>query len=162
MLFPTISLRIEASYRNFLGLYNDVMIALGASYHFKPGAMKPVKVKGQPPVKPEPLEEKTVKKKCKGLEVENVIFENIFPVFFKYYNDHPVGRASLHNWEKVPIEDISVSLFVKQYMDDPKSFPAPELLKAGDEKEIELYALFNIKVLEISEGSKVSANITNC
>ncbi|UCB47293.1 MAG: hypothetical protein JSV25_07755 [Spirochaetota bacterium] len=95
-----------------------------------------------------------------GLELSNVEFENIFPVFFKYYDEYPIGKGVLRNYETRPITDIEVKLFIKQYMDNPKICRTPTELKAGEEKEVELNALFTNKVLEITEGTKVSANIT--
>ena len=45
-------------------------------------------------------------------------------------------------------------------MDNPKQCSTPDQLEGGEEKEIELYALFSDQVLEITEGTKVSAKIT--
>jgi len=95
-----------------------------------------------------------------GLELTDVEFENIFPVFFKYYDEYPIGKGVLRNYEANPISDIEVKLFIKQYMDNPKICGAPTEMKAGEKKEIKLNALFTNKVLEITEGTKVSTNIT--
>ncbi|MBA7688286.1 hypothetical protein ES703_96765 [subsurface metagenome] len=81
-------------------------------------------------------------------------------MLFKYYDDYPIGRASLRNIGSDPITEIRMNLFVKQYMDNPKECKAPLVLARGEEEEIELYALFTDKVLEITEGTKVSAKIT--
>ncbi len=98
--------------------------------------------------------------RAEGLELYNVEFAHIFPVFFKYYDEYPIGKAVLRNNENVPMTGIEVKLFIKQYMDNPKICRAPSELKGGIEKAIDLNALFTNKVLEITEGTKVSANIT--
>jgi hypothetical protein len=81
-------------------------------------------------------------------------------MFYTYYSDHPVGKATLTNKTNKKISDIEVTLFVKQYMDNPKNCSAPSELGRGEEKEIELYALFTDSVLKIIEGTKISAEIT--
>ncbi len=120
---------------------------------------KPEKEKEEPLQKPKPLKEETVEKRGKYLEIKDIEFDNIFPVLFKYYDEHPIGRAVLRNWEDTPITNIKVSLLIKRYMDSPKECKAPYELKGGEEKEIELYALFTDKVLEITEGTKVACEI---
>ena len=99
-------------------------------------------------------------KNGKYLEIENIAFGSVFPVFFKYYDEHPVGHATLRNKTSFPAKDIEITLFVKQYMDIPKKCKAPKTLKAGEQKEIGLNALFANSVLKITEGTKVAVLIT--
>ena len=150
----------EASYRNFIGLYNGIGLSLGTVYQFKPREKverKPKKQELAP--RPEPLEEEPAGDKGTQLEVFSVEFEEVFPVFFKYYDEHAVGRVVIKNWENTPITDISVSLFVKQYMDSPKECGCLDRLEGGAESAVDLYALFTEKVLEITEGTKSAADI---
>jgi hypothetical protein len=158
-IIPTVSLGVEAAYTNYFGLYNGIGISLGLAYHIPAKGERPVekKVKEKPPVAPTPLEEEDG---GESLQILNITFDDIFPVFFKYYDDHPVGRATLLNSTDDQITDIAVSLFVKQYMDNPKICKAPTVLGPGEESEIELNALFTDRVLDITEGTKVSAEIT--
>jgi len=44
-------------------------------------------------------------------------------------------------------------------MDNPKKCEAPDKMKGGEEAEVDLYALFTDDVLNITEGTKVSAKI---
>jgi hypothetical protein len=94
-----------------------------------------------------------------GLELINIKFDEIFPVFYKYYDDSPVGKAILRNNEKVACKDIKVSLLVKEYMVNPKECKTPSRMDASSEQEIDLYGLFTNEILGITEGTKVSANI---
>ncbi|TFG59007.1 MAG: hypothetical protein E4H36_14575, partial [Spirochaetales bacterium] len=169
-IIPALSLGVEGAYRNYLGLYQDIQFSIGTAVHFGTApAVKPAVVEKKPAVKPETLPEKTSPGtsgeakpvlKGAGLSVVKTEFDEIFPVFFKYYDKNPVGKAVLHNFEAVPVDDIKVTFFVKQYMDNPKAAPAPASLNPGEEKEIDIYGLFTNAVLDITEGTKVSALLT--
>jgi len=153
-----ITLGVEGAYNNYFGFYNDVGVRIGTVLNFGPR----VKDKGQKtklPSKPDVLEQKTEQGQEEGLIITEIVFEDIFPVFFKYYDNNPVGKALLINNEEVPLKEIQVSLYVKQYMDNPKECSAPGTLGPGERAEIDLNALFTERVLEISEGTKVSAQI---
>ena len=136
MLFPTIGVGIEASYRNYFGLKNNLAITLAASYHFPTAPSGDI------------------------IEIEGIEFVPIFPVFFKYYDDHPVAKATIYNKGNLPLKDVKASLFIKRYMDDPKQYVVAESLEPGERKPIELYGLFADRILEVSEGTKVTASIT--
>ena len=92
--------------------------------------------------------------------LEDIELDAVFPVFYKYYDENPIGRAVLKNSGTVTAHDIRVRLFIKQYMDNPKLCSGPETLESGQEGGVTLYGLFTNKVLEISEGNKVSVKIT--
>ncbi len=149
---PKISIGAGLNYNNYFGLYNNLGITIGSSYHIP--AKKERSLKDSPRLTP------FGKKQIIEPELSHVNFETIFPVFFKYYDDHSIGRGILRNNEKHTMKDIEVKLFIKQYMDNPKLCIAPTELKKGEETEVQLNALFNNSVLEITEGTKVSAEIT--
>jgi tetratricopeptide (TPR) repeat protein len=83
-----------------------------------------------------------------------------FPVFYKHYDDHPIGSVELRSSLKVPATDIRIRVFVKEYMDAPKTVALPGALGPGAVEKVELYALFNDKVLGITEGTKAAAELT--
>jgi transglutaminase-like putative cysteine protease len=138
-----------------LGLYNDIHVALATTFHLGPSIVPSQKVREK--AGPEPLSQK-----LHGIEITSVEYYNIYPVFFKYYDKHPIGKATLKNWDDVEIENVQISFFVKQYMDNPKAAKTVERLGPGEEKEIDIYGLFTNKVLDITEGTSVSAllNVT--
>lgn len=140
-LSKTLGLGVGADYRFFLGLSGDLAVRVGASYRF-PGA----KAGG---LKPYP-----------GLVIEDLALDPIFPVLYKYYADHPVGRIVVRNKGKIPIEGLKIEFFVNQYMDNPTATAELEFLKGGGSAEIEIRALFNDRVLGISEATKVQAVVT--
>jgi|GEM_PF-3010507 len=94
-----------------------------------------------------------------SVAIENIEFDAVYPVFYKYYDEHPIGRAVLRNNGSEAVENIQVSLFIKQYMDNPKICQAPLKLNRGGKREVLLFGLFTNHVLEISEGNKVSVKI---
>ena len=123
MLFPAIGVGLEASYRNYFGLKNNLAITLAASYHF------PTAPSGN------------------MIEIETIEFVPIFPVFFKYYDDHPVAKATIYNKGNLPLKDVKASLFVKRFMDDPKQYVVAATLEPGARQPIELYGLFADRIL---------------
>ncbi len=94
-----------------------------------------------------------------NIEIDNIRINPIFPVFFKYYDENPFGNITLINSENGRIENITVSFYVKQYMDSPKLCIALDELNKGEEIEIPLYALLTDSVMEITEATKVQADI---
>ena len=95
-----------------------------------------------------------------GLEMEQIQILPVFPVFYKYYDDNPLGNLSIKNSESTVLKNIEVSLFVEKYMDSPKVFASLRELKPGEEKIIPVYGLFNDQLLEITEATKLPAQIS--
>jgi hypothetical protein len=95
-----------------------------------------------------------------GVSLEQVAIDEIFPVFKSYYNDHPIGTAVVKNGGTAAIENVKVDLELKGYMDAKKPCTAPTSLAAGASGKVELTAVFNDKVLAITEGTKALATVT--
>jgi len=174
---PSLSAGLGATYRNFFGLYNDLSIQLGGAFSFLPGGGQAWKPSSRPaveekplPAKPEPIKEEPVKAEPQrataqlapgaGLEVSSVEFFNVFPVFFKYYSSHALGRIVVKNADTAAARDVKAGFFLKQYMDNPSFSNALGSLAPGEEKAIELYGLLKSDILEISEPTLLSANIS--
>jgi tetratricopeptide (TPR) repeat protein len=113
----------------------------------------------KPGPKSKPLEEGGKKEKGRRISIVDIEFDNIFPVLFKYYDENPIGRAVVRNSDDVPVTDVKLSFFVKRYMDLPKETVALDKLKSGEEKTIDIYALFSDGVLDITEGTKVACEV---
>ncbi|HVO38028.1 MAG TPA: hypothetical protein VMV03_03270, partial [Spirochaetia bacterium] len=144
-LTPVLSLGVDASYRWLFGLSNSLLVGIGASYSF------PVAQKGTtltPRQKPYP-----------GLELLNASFPGVFPVFYKYYADHPIGTIVVANTRKIPLEKVQVRVFVNQFMDNPYLCKEIPFITGGGKETVDLFALFNDKVLGITEATKVQINI---
>ena len=150
LLSRTFSLSLGASYKNYIGFFDGVDVSLGTAFHFA-RKKKPLQRETLPEITP---------LRTEGLEITNIEFEDVFPVFHKYYDDHSVGRVVLHNPENSPITEIKLSVFVNEYMDAPKECKEILELKTGERQEIELYALFASRILEITEATKAAAEIS--
>jgi tetratricopeptide (TPR) repeat protein len=83
-----------------------------------------------------------------------------FPVFYKHYDDHPIGTLQIQSNLKVPASDMQAQVYIKEYMDAPKTVAVPGTLEPGQIKTVDLYALFTDKVLAITEGTKVAAEVS--
>ncbi|MBN2440882.1 MAG: outer membrane beta-barrel protein [Spirochaetales bacterium] len=94
-----------------------------------------------------------------NLEIKDIEFYPVFPVFYKYYDENPIGEIVIKNNEKGPIKDVKVSFYIKQYMDQPKLCTTIPELKDKEEKKVSIYSLFTDNVLGITEGTKVLAEI---
>jgi len=153
---PRLMVSVGGSFLYQVGLYTGIGASLGVSY----GLGTPIAVqKFEPapanlPQKAQPLIQKT------GIEFSLVNLADVYPVFYKFYDDHPIGNAYIHNWEKSPIQNVKVSVWVKEYMTDPKEVQGPDRIDPGKDATFDLYALFKKDVLDNTEDTKVSANIT--
>jgi len=93
------------------------------------------------------------------MDVIDIKLDPVFPVFYQYYDDNPLGSVVIKNTENGPVKNVKVSFFVKQYMDKPKLCAEKGEMKKNEEVEIPLYALFKNSILEITEGTKVTSEI---
>jgi hypothetical protein len=161
-LMPTLSLGLGASYRYFFGLYNDLSVFLGGSYILASGTTRGGKlwVEQAPAGRPVPLQAEPEKPLGRGLKLGTVQLSGVFPVFYKYYNDNPLGSAILSNEGEETARDIKVSFLVKQYMENAQTAKSPSELGPGQEAKIDVYGLFRSNILEVSEPTIVSANVT--
>jgi tetratricopeptide (TPR) repeat protein len=151
---PGFSLGLGLSYRYEFGLFQGLAMAIDTGFPLGGAARKG----GAEtlPEKAQPLQESG-----KGLNLNDLQFPNIFPVFHKYYDDHPVGTATLYNAESDPVSDIKVSLEIKPYMTAPKQCTVQTELAPGESAPVEMFALFSEEsILAVTEGTKASAEIS--
>ena len=93
------------------------------------------------------------------VELRDIIIYPVFPVFYKYYDDHALGSLLLRNGEDGPIEEVRVSFFVKQYMEAPTECVSIPEMKRGESSKVVLHALFSRSILSVLEASKAQAEI---
>jgi len=116
-------------------------ISIGLSARFRPGAAGSSSTR-QP-----------------RIHIEQPTFDRVFPVFYRYYNDTPLGAVTIRNEERRRITNVKVSFFVNQYMDAPKVSATYDSLDPGEEIEVPLLALFRDSVLGITEGTSVTSEV---
>jgi hypothetical protein len=132
-LDPSFRISLGATYQNYLGTFSGIgaQLSLDLALGDKGGAvvLSPARL------------------------------DRAFPVFYKFYDDHPVGTVAIRNNLKVPVSNLKAQVFVKDLMDSPKTVTVSGALTPGASKDIDLYALFNDKILGITEGTKVAMQI---
>ena len=77
----------------------------------------------------------------------------------KFYDDHPIGKLTIKSGLKVAASDLQARVYIKQFMDAPKTVNLPGTLAPGASKDVDLYALFTDKALSVTEGTKVAAEV---
>jgi transglutaminase-like putative cysteine protease len=151
---PGLMLTVGGSFLYQVGLYMGIGASIGVSY----GLGTPVQVQKFEPA-PANLPQKAQPLKT-GVEFSLVNVADVYPVFYKFYDDHPIGSAYIHNWEKSAVQNVKVSVWVKEYMTDPKEVQGPDRIEPGKDATFDLFALFRKDVLDNTEDTKVSANIS--
>lgn len=102
----------------------------------------------------------TVEETGEDLQLLDAGFATVFPVFYRYYVDHPIGRATLRNDTRREITDIRVSVNIPRFMDLPQQQQlSKSSLAAGEEIDFDLSVLFNDDLLGVTEGTRVAAAI---
>ena len=132
-LDPSLRITLGARYERYMGLYQG--IGVGAGIDVSLGDLGG------------------------SVDVPQIELRPAFPVFYKYYDNHPVGTLRMTNRLRVPATDITARVFINEYMDAPKTVSVGDSLAPGQTKDVDLYALFNDKVLTVTEGTKVAAEI---
>ncbi len=156
MLTPVIDVGLGVSYRDLFGVYGGLRVFAGTSISLTGTEPRRIRIDAQ---RLTPLRAKAPDP-GKGIEISAYSVDPIFPVFRNYYDDHAVGKVELVNREKVPINALKVSFFVRNYMDAPRQIDVPPVIRAGEVLDVDLYALFNASVMDITEGEKASAELS--
>jgi tetratricopeptide (TPR) repeat protein len=159
MISSLINIGLGAAYRYDLGIYQGLEVTASTSFFLSGTAGRAKVIESSQPLRPSTLEAKTPEK-GRGIELSNLVLDEVFPVFHKFYDTHPVGLVTLTNKEKSAIKDVKLSFLVKQYMDSAKECPAPTEFAPGERKDVEIMSLLTDRVLEITEPTKVAADIT--
>ena len=138
LLNPSVSLGVGGAYKQYLvsegTVYQGIAVNLGAQYHIG-AAKKKADLQIIPELAP------------------------IFPLFYSYYDKNPVGSLTLKNEERGELEGVTVSFWVKQYMEQPKVCAQFPRLARGQQEQVPVYALFKDNIFSVTEGTKVAGEI---
>lgn len=93
------------------------------------------------------------------VEVENVAFAPIFPVFYGYYDQNPLGSVTVTNRENSAITNVKVYFNVSEYMEQPKLSAEIPVIQRGESVDVDLNALFRSSVLQINSDTLVQSEI---
>lgn len=138
LLNPSLSLGIGTSFKYYFtpttSVYQGLGVNLGVQYHIGAGSTGGY------------------------LHVEPQILP-IFPLFYSYYDKNPAGNLTIKNTASGSVQDVTVSFLVKQFMEAPKVSWQWKELARGEEKTVQIFALFNDSILQVTEATKVAGEI---
>ncbi|MBT3272269.1 MAG: tetratricopeptide repeat protein [Spirochaetales bacterium] len=141
-------LKLAVSYRHLFGLYNELSVGIGTSHRF---LRKKTDLEQMMEIRPEQLTK---------LSLDSFQYEPIFPVLFKYYASNSLGHCVFTNDEEFDISDLSITMYVSQYMANPTTCQTEPDVGAGESVDVEIYALFTDEVLNLTEKTVVSVEFT--
>ena len=159
LLTSAIDLEAGISYRNHLGLYHGIGIALGTSVFLSGKPARVARLEAAAPLNTAVIGGARADKPGEGLDLVKVELDEIYPVFKSWYDTRPLGRVLIQNTEDQKIEGIKLTFYMKQYMDAPKDCPAPASLGAKESLMVDITSLFTDAILEVTEGTKANAEI---
>jgi hypothetical protein len=85
--------------------------------------------------------------------------DGVFPVFYKFYENHPFGTVTITNQGKNTWSDVRVTFSMKQFMDLPSTLPPIGSIAAGHAAKVDLVSLFNESILSVTEATKISGEL---
>lgn len=149
-LSPALTLGIRAGYNWRISLNHSLSAGVYGSLHL--GELQEAKKRGQLPG--------YLELEGRAIEYETQSLTEVFPVFYTYYDDHPIGTAAIKNVNGSSVSDLSITVYVKQFMDAPKPCEVPSELSPNESTPVEIRALFAERILDVTEGTKVPIEVT--
>ena len=163
-LSPSWGIGFDGVYRSYFGLYQGISAAISTTLRLGATgsgrtAQAPTAVAPAAP-QPQPLNTNQTVTSGGALQIAKTSFPPVFPVFYSYYDNHPIGTIDIKNDSSDTASNLSATVYIKQFMDNPKTVALKGTVGPNATKTVDLYALFTDSVLSITEGTKVSAQIT--
>jgi tetratricopeptide (TPR) repeat protein len=138
----SLAARLAAAFDYKAGLYGGPMIGIGAAYAI-----------------PAPSSARIDPSKLKLLDFPTIKTEGVFPIFRSRYDQSALGSVTIVNTDVKPVKKVRLTFFMKQYMDAPKECAFIPEIGPGETAVVPLYALFNDRILNVTEPTKASAEI---
>ncbi|MBO4318959.1 MAG: hypothetical protein J5857_00630 [Treponema sp.] len=95
-----------------------------------------------------------------SISVEAFDLSVLFPVLMNVYATNPAGFITVKNNGSAPLKNISVSSYVRKYMDFPSKGEAIASLNPGEQAEIEIRTVLNSKSLQVTENTVLQMQFT--
>jgi tetratricopeptide (TPR) repeat protein len=93
------------------------------------------------------------------IEILDIGLKSVFPVLRSFYDKQPLGSVKIKNRGTAALEGVKVSFLVKQYMDAPKECAVVARLEPGASVDLPIYGVFNDRILDVTEATKVAAEV---
>ncbi|TVQ21895.1 MAG: hypothetical protein EA383_16370 [Spirochaetaceae bacterium] len=132
---PQLSVVAGGGYTTRVGLYEGARAFLGTTFALGTGAREP-------------------------LTPTQIRIDPVFPILYQYYDHGPFGAIEIENTGADTLRDVRLSFFVNEYMDSPRTFARFDRIARGERVEADVVALFNNRILSVTEGERVSAQVT--
>lgn len=92
-------------------------------------------------------------------EIIPINLDYIFASSYKYYLSNPIGKIIIKNNTADNFENLKFSFFIKEYMDFPYDIVIDKI-ESGSQKEVNINATLNSKIVAITETTPVQARLT--
>ena len=113
-----------------------------------------------PPEPEEPPEPAIPSDQTDGtIAVTDLSLQQIFPVFYKYYNNNPLGGATIANLSRTVVQDLEVKFFVPRYMDAARTASGPSRIPPGESIDLSFTALFADEIVTVTAATVATAQI---
>ena len=159
LLTPTVDLALWGDYRYQFGLYQGLAVGIRASFFLMGRDRREEVILASKPLRSDILEGAKTAPPGQGLILGEPVVERIYPVFYKYYEEYPLGSIPLTNLESTAVEDVQATFYIRQFMDAPFPCPLEETLGGKAEVSLDLFAVFSNEVMAITEEDKAIAEI---
>jgi len=93
------------------------------------------------------------------IETEEVETDQLFPIFYSYYADHPFGNITFVNKESNDITDVEISFFLEQYMSNPSNIMTLKKVARGESFSTPITAFLNENILNTMGASEAVAQV---
>ncbi len=92
--------------------------------------------------------------------IGSIKMDDIFPSMYKFYSHSKISTIEIRNNTSLPIQNVKVSLFVKDYMDFPTDSDIIPLIQPRSSIKVDLPATFNNSVFDLTEETAGQAQFT--
>jgi hypothetical protein len=150
-LSRSLTVEASASWRSWYGLASGLGVNLGLNVALGGGGPGGTRL---------PAGFLAIANQGRGLAFSGVRLDSVFPVFYKHYDDHPIGRVIVRNFETAAVTDIKATVLVKRYMDEAKPAGVPVRVAPGATGELLLYGLFTDSILDVVEATKLPVTVS--
>lgn len=97
-----------------------------------------------------------------NIEFTEQTFDQVFPVFFSRYDDHPFGSLTFTNNESFDITNVQVSVFIEQYMSRPSVCGSFDKIKQGESFTVDATAFLDETILNylVATDPEIKINVS--
>lgn len=146
-----IGIETDVGYRRLTGLAAGLYSATSVAVHLPGLRSREERFGGMLDERPTPLS---------TLEVSQLELEPVFPVFYSYYRDHPIGTVQITNAGEEPVTNLELTFMQDELMGNPTSAAVAATIPPGESVRAEVYALFTDRILAVTEGTTVSGRLS--